>query len=89
MGEGKRPKGERSRKTDRPTKAERRAAKQTKSARKAAARAGAAPEALSTEERIERRLARLEEAVAAQSDRSDELLEKIDEMLHERPKRAS
>jgi hypothetical protein len=54
--------------------------------------AAAAPEApaddASSEERIEWRLARIEEAVAAQSERSDELLERVNAVLEETPQGA-
>lgn len=68
------------------TKAER---KQAKAGRKRGRRAAveAAPDAsegdASLEERIESRLVSIEEAVAAQSERSEELLEKLDAMLSE------
>jgi hypothetical protein len=81
------------------TKAERRQAqadgktktelKQARAGRKRAARAGiaAVPDApgedVAPEERIEWRLARIEEAVATQSQRSEELLAKVDAMLQE------
>jgi hypothetical protein len=63
--------------------------KQARAARKRGIRAGiaAVPDApgddLGPEERIEWRLARIEEAVATQSQRSDELLAKVDAMLQE------
>jgi hypothetical protein len=68
------------------TKAERKRARAGRKGRKGPA-AAAAPEAVaedaSAEERIEWRLARIEEAVAAQSKRSEELLAKVDEVLQE------
>jgi hypothetical protein len=77
-----------------PTKAERKQARAAGGATKAErreARAGrkggagpsaeAVPEDASSEERIEWRLARIEEAVAAQSQRSEELLARVNEML--------
>jgi hypothetical protein len=68
------------------TKAER---KQARAGRKRGRRATveAVPDAYegdaSLEERIESRLVSIEEAVAAQSERSEELLEKLDAMLSE------
>jgi hypothetical protein len=68
------------------TKAERRQARAGRKGGAPAAQA-TAPEALaedaSAEERIEWRLARIEEAVAAQSERSEELLDRVNEMLDE------
>jgi hypothetical protein len=40
----------------------------------------------SFEETLARRLSRIEEAVATQAERSEDLLEKLDEVLHEEPK---
>jgi hypothetical protein len=66
------------------TKAERR---QARAGQKGGARASAegVPEDASPEERIEWRLARIEEAVAAQSERSDELLARVNEVLEDSP----
>jgi hypothetical protein len=80
------------------TKAERRRARpagQTKAERRRARAArgrgagpatpdlpGAPGEHASLEERIEWRLARIEEDVASQSERSEELLDKTEEMIH-------
>jgi hypothetical protein len=76
---------------DQPTKAER---KQTKARRKE--RPDPAAEAVepvagadgSSDDGIELRLARLEEAVATQSELSEQLLGKLDEVLHEARKSA-
>jgi hypothetical protein len=92
-------------KPQRQTKAERRQAraggqgragrKQARAGRKRGGRAaaGAVPDApgedASPEERIEWRLARVEAAVAAQSERTDELLEKVDATLRETPESAT
>jgi hypothetical protein len=69
-------------------KAQRKQAKAGRKGRKPPA-AAAAPEALaedaSAEERLEWRLARIEEAVAAQSERSEELVAKVDEVLQKSP----
>ena len=79
-------KAERKQAQGKKTKAE---LKQAKAARRRGARAAVAavPDApgedAAPEERIEWRLARIEEAVATQSQRSDELLEKVDSMLQE------
>jgi hypothetical protein len=73
------------------TKAERR---QARGARKGGGRpaTAAVPEApaedASPEERIEWRLARIEEAVAVQSERSEELLERVNAVLEETPQAA-
>jgi hypothetical protein len=72
---------------ERPTKAERR---QRRGARKQKSPADAVGEAdaSSPQTDIESRLARIEEAVASQSERSEELLGKLDEVLHEARKSA-
>jgi hypothetical protein len=49
--------------------------------RDAAAAPGGLPEDASTEERIESSLARIEEAIAAQAARTDELVERVNEVL--------
>jgi hypothetical protein len=70
------------------TKAERRQARADRK-RGSGAPQQTAPESLaedaSPEERIEWRLERIEEAVAAQSERSEELLDRVNEMLNETP----
>ena len=83
MAQGDRQKPEKPRKAERPTKAERRMARQAKQARRAGAAPPSIPEDMLPEERVEQRLARLEEAVAAQAERSEELLAKVDELLQE------
>jgi hypothetical protein len=65
------------------TKAERKAARAGRKPGAGAAETTAPAEDASPEERIEWRLARIEEAVAAQSERSDELLDRINEVLDE------
>jgi hypothetical protein len=84
MAEGKRSKAQRrgARAAGRPKAARR----QARAGRKRAAITDgqdAPGDELSPDERIEWRLARLEEAVAAQSERSDELLRRVDAMLQE------
>lgn len=85
--------------TEQPTKAARKAGagQQTRAERRQArggrrqrgGAAGAAPEGTSPPPaEIESRLARIEEAVASQSERSEELLGKLDEVLHEARKSA-
>ena len=92
-------------KAERQTKAERRQARaggpgkaerrQARAGRKRGARPSiaAVPEApgedASPEERIEWRLARVEAAVAAQSERTEQLLEKVDATLREGPESAA
>jgi hypothetical protein len=65
------------------TKAERKRAKAGRKGGGGPAKATAEPlgEDASAEERIEWRLARIEEAVAAQSERSEELLQRVNELL--------
>jgi LAS superfamily LD-carboxypeptidase LdcB len=65
------------------TKAERKQARARKrQARLADAAAPAAPaEGMSPDERIELRLIRIEEAMAGQSERTEELLDRLDAML--------
>ena len=66
------------------TKAERKRARaEGKAASTSATTAESLAEDASAEERIEWRLARIEEAVAAQSKRSEELLERVTELLQE------
>jgi hypothetical protein len=66
------------------TKAERKRARAgRKGAGGPATTAEPVAEDASAEERIEWRLARIEEAVAAQSERSEELLERVNELLQE------
>jgi hypothetical protein len=74
-------------------KAERKQAKadtQARTGRKTPARKGprAPGDDASPAERIEWRLARIEEAMATESERSEELLERLDAMLGDAPKSA-
>jgi hypothetical protein len=73
------------------TKAERKEAKLRRKQRSGSAAApleGATPAGDALDEGIEQRLARLEQAVIAQSQLSEELLEKLDEVLEEARKSA-
>jgi hypothetical protein len=74
-----------------PTKADRKQTKARRKERSDSAAEAAAPTAGadgSSEDGIELRLARLEEAVATQSELSEQLLGKLDEVLHEARKSA-
>lgn len=69
------------------TRAERRQAREGRRQRARPA-AAAQEDASPPQAEIESRLARIEEAVASQSERSEELLGKLDEVLHEARKSA-
>jgi hypothetical protein len=90
MGRGNQTKAERRQAAGgQPTKAERRQAKAGRKQKAGAETPGAVRGAdASTDEGIELRLARIEEAVATQSEVSEQLLEKLDEVLHEARKSA-
>jgi hypothetical protein len=85
MADPNQSKAERRQAADQQTKADRKAAKLRRRQRTASADEPSAPAAASdaSGDRIEKRLARLEQAVAAQSELSEQLLEKLDEMLLE------
>ena len=72
------------------SKAERRQAKRERKGRVApSARVRETAEDASLQQRIESRLSRIEVAVATQSERIDELLEKVDQVLDEEPESAA
>jgi hypothetical protein len=86
MADRNQSKAERRQGSDQPAKAERKAAKLRRRQRRGAAAPppdAASPASPSSADRIEKRLARLEQAVAAQSELSEQLLEKLDEVLLE------
>jgi len=91
MADRNQTKSERRQEAGHTTKAERKEAKLRRKQRSGSAAApleGVTPAGDSPDDGIEQRLARLEQAVVAQSQLSEELLEKLDEVLDEARKSA-